>query len=425
MTMNITDNIKNIEKSYKRVIVNFFSLSVLQGMNYILPLITLPYLIQVLGVEIFGLVSFATSIALYFGIVSDYGYKLTAPRDIAKCENDLKRINDIANVVFVSKAIMLFFCFFFMMLLVSFVSPFKEDKLIYIVSFLVIACQSFVPVWYFQGMEDMKYVTYINIFSKLVFLILVFTFIHQTNDYYLVPLFTAFSFFISSLLSILKIKQKYSYEFRFPSIYQIKLGFRDGWEIFVGSAFTSLYTNSNIVLLGLFTSPIVVGYYTIADKIVSAITGLFIPFNQAIYPFLSKKYNNNQYEFSVIIKQLTKALIVVASILLVSFYFLKLSIIKFITNDINSLVILLTSVMSLRILSSPFSNLFSNVLIIAGHKKEYLKVMKLTVVANVIIVFPAIYLFDSSGLAVGFVTVLWLHTLMLFLYIKRINYAKI
>jgi len=81
--------------------------------------------------------------------------------------------------------------------------------------------------------------------------------------------------------------------------------------------------------------------------------------------------------------------------------------------------------MSLRILSSPFSNLFSNVLIIAGHKKEYLKVMKLTVVANVIIVFPAIYLFDSSGLAVGFVTVLWLHTLMLFLYIKRINYAKI
>lgn len=416
---DIIENIEVVGRNYKQIIINFFSLSVLQGMNYILPLITLPYLIQVLGVEKFGLVSFATSIALYFGIISDYGYKLTAPRDIAKCNNDLKKISDIANVVFVSKAIILFFCSIFLLILVSFIAPFNEDKLIYFVSFLVVVCQSFVPIWYFQGMEEMKYITYINIFSKLAFLILVFLFINQPRDYYLVPLFTALSFLIASVLSFIKIKHKYNYKFRCPSRMSMYNSFKNGWEIFLGSAFTSLYTNSNIVLLGLFTSPTIVGYYAISDKIVSAITGLFIPFNQAIYPFLSKKYAKNKVEFYNIIGKLTKLLMCTSLVLIVSFYFLKVGIIEFITNNSNEIVVLLTSIMSLRILSSPFSNLFSNVLIIAGSKKQYLKVMKLTVIINILIVFPAIYLFDSVGLAVGFVIVLWLHTLMLYYYTKK------
>ncbi|WP_299493848.1 flippase [uncultured Shewanella sp.] len=425
MAINISNRFRNIQYSYKRVFVNFISLSVLQGMNYVLPLITLPYLIQVLGVEKFGLVSFATSIALYFGIISDYGYKLTAPRDIAKCGGNQDEINKIANVVFVSKSIILAFCFLFMVFLVNYISPFNEHKLIYIVSFFVIACQSFVPVWFFQGVEDMKYVTYINIFSKLVFLILVFTYISTPEDYYYVPIFTAVGFFISAFLSICKIRSKYNYKFNLPSIDKIKIGFKDGWEIFLGSAFTSLYTNSNIVILGLYTSPIVVGYYTIADKIVSAITGLFIPFNQAIYPFLAKKYNKSKYDFSKITLKLTKLLSIVSIILFFLFYISNESIVEFITSEVNSTVVLLVSIMSLRILSSPFSNLFSNVLIITGNKKPYLKVMKLTVIANVVVVFPAIYLFESIGLAIGFVTVLWLHTIMLYLNTKKISYEKV
>jgi O-antigen/teichoic acid export membrane protein len=103
---------------------------------------------------------------------------------------------------------------------------------------------------------------------------------------------------------------------------------------------------------------------------------------------------------------------------------LKEPIIKFVTNEINLIVLLLISIMSLRIVSSPFSNLYSNVLIIAGRKAQYLKVMKLTVYANIILVFPATYIYESIGLAVGFVTVLWLHTAMLYIQTTKIDYEK-
>ncbi|MGF1788924.1 polysaccharide biosynthesis C-terminal domain-containing protein, partial [Photobacterium swingsii] len=124
------------------------------------------------------------------------------------------------------------------------------------------------------------------------------------------------------------------------------------------------------------------------------------------------------------IYKLSSFMLIIAFLFFLIFYFFKMDLLNVISGGGDELTALIISILSFRILSSPFSNLFSNVLIIMNGKNEYLNVMKLTVVINTVITFPLIYVFDAVGLAVGLIIVLWLHTLLLAFYIKKrgLNY---
>ncbi len=286
--MRFIKNIFNSEDK-KRLIYNFFSLSILQGVNYILPLITLPYLVRVLGIEKFGLIMFAQAFIQYFIIFTDYGFNLSATREISINRNNKEKISEIFCSVMTIRFFLLILSFIIMSIIVFSFDRFRKEWLVYYLTFGIVIGQFLFPVWFFQGMEKMKYITFLNITSKSIFVIAIFLFIHDAHDYIYVPLLYSLGFILAGLISLYIIIKNFQVAFKIYRTKTLIKYFIDSSQFFLSRISVSLYTVSNTFFTGIFLGNTMAGLYSAAEKVYYAIVGIYQPLNDALYPFMSQK----------------------------------------------------------------------------------------------------------------------------------------
>lgn len=280
---------------YRVLVENFFSLSVLQIMGYILPLITLPYLVRVLGVEKYGLVNFAIAFVMYFQILTDYGFSLSATREISVHRDDKTKISEIFSSVLIIKSLLMILSLIILAIIVFSFNRFSGDWKIYFLAFGLVVGNIIFPTWFFQGMERMKYITLLNVLANVIFTIAIFVFIKQASDYLYVPLINSLGLIISGLISLWIIFKKFKINFTIPSKNGLITHFKDSTNFFLSRASVSIYTSSNAFFLGLFTNNTSVGYYAAAEKLYTAAQGLYSPLVQVVYPYMSKSQNKPFY----------------------------------------------------------------------------------------------------------------------------------
>jgi len=136
----------------KALLSNFFSLSALQGVNMILPLVTLPYLVRVLGVETFGLLNFSLAIIMILNILVSFGFELSATREISIIDkNNTKEISLIFSAVMAAKVALAVISFVMLSLLIMLVDRFEEHYMLYLITFGLVIGNVLFPSWFFQG----------------------------------------------------------------------------------------------------------------------------------------------------------------------------------------------------------------------------------------------------------------------------------
>lgn len=273
---------------HRTILGNFFSLSVLQFATYLAPLITVPYLVRVLGPEKFGLVAFANALIMGLTAFSDYGFRLSATRKISVFREDRPQRSRVFSSVLLIKFAFMTLGLLLLTALLAIVPKFRAEWILYIFAFGTVAGNVLFLDWFFQGLERMKYITVLSLVGRTIFVVAIFVFVREPAHYIYVPLFNSLGTLTVGLASVWTVHRRFDTRFSFPGFDAVREELRDGWHVFLSVSTANIYTTGIPLILGFLAPYASVGYYTAGEKIVRAGTGMLEPFARAVYPHIGQ-----------------------------------------------------------------------------------------------------------------------------------------
>ena len=285
---------------------NIFSLLTLRGIDYVLNFVMLPFLLRMLGAEKFGAIVFMQSVVQYMVVAVDYGFNMTAPRDIARA-SDEHSIGKIFSDVMASKLLIAGVLIVLTTLAIVLMPPSVDFDLPLLLAVMptVLGNIAF-PVWFFQGIQQMKFITISVTAARLIILLAMFATIEKPDDYLLAAFLQSGMMIVAGLLSFGIILRQYRYVFVRPTLDGVIQSLKDGREIFISTVAINLYTTTNIVILGIMTNAEAVGFFGAANKLIDSVKGLMGAISSAVYPHVSAKVNQSARDAIAFIKKFGK-----------------------------------------------------------------------------------------------------------------------
>ena len=258
---------------YRVQVSNFAYLSIVQFGNMILPLIVLPFLLNRLGIDNYGLVVFSQSIAAYFAVFIRFGFNTYATQQVSRFSENKSKLNDIfINVIFFR--IVIFSNFYWRYAGLFYIFPVKYNE-VYIYSLIAAFIESLLPIWYFQGIERMKYITLINLIAKIISLICILFFVDNSLDYLIVPICYLIGSLTVLFISLFILMKHKVIKCNLPTLQSLFFYLKNSIVFVFSDLMAILKDKTNIMLLGTFVGMNAVAYYDLAEKIVWAFRSVF------------------------------------------------------------------------------------------------------------------------------------------------------
>ena len=390
----------------KVVMKNVASLTMLQAITYILPIVILPYLFRVIGPERFGLIAFAQAFVQYFMIMTDYGFSISATKEISLCRNEHAKVSRIFSSVMTIKIALAFLSLGVLGIIIYFIPRFRNDWMVYAFSFGAVAGNTIFPVWFFQGTEKMKYIANLNIIGGIASALSIFIFIRGPQDYLMVPLITSCASLITGLLGQYIVFSKFRVSFEFPGYNNVRQQLEAGWNIFISNVAINAYTTTRVFTVGLLTNNATTGFYSIAERIASLFqTFPLASFSQAIFPRLSKIFHKNKTKAFKIMQRIQQITINISLICLPVIFIFSHLIVRVVCgrdyqNTVLSLRLLLISIFFIS--ANAFRVQF---LLVCGKTHIYSRIHVIMAMIGLPLIFLLIYSFSYVGAAIATIAI--------------------
>lgn len=274
---------------------NILYSSILTTAGYVFPLITYPYVTRVLGVEKIGLCNFIDSIISYFILFSMMGISVTGIREIANAKNNQIKLNSVF-----SSLILLNTIFTIIALLGLGITYFLSDKIhehpsLILIGAIKLLFNYLLIEWLYKGLEDFKYITLRTVIVRIAFVIAIFVFVKNIDDYRIYYALISFMTIANAIVNIIYSKKFVSFTFKDITI---KPYLKSFIILGINQLLISMYTTFNVAYLGFISSDVEVGYYTTSTKMYGIILSLYTAFTGVMLPRMSSlAYEQNKGEF--------------------------------------------------------------------------------------------------------------------------------
>lgn len=401
----------------KKKITDFIIYGFGQVINLVSPLLVMPFLILRCGEDGLGRVGVGFSFALIVNGIIDYGSYITGVKDISINRDNPTILENKVKAIYLSKFFLLLIAIVCISLLVFFVPFLSRDKSLFFLSIPIIIGQFINPQWFFQGVENFKWISIVNVVSKVIYILLVLLFIKEKTDYVYANLFFGIGAIIGNSIGLIWLINKYDFNFRNFSISDAITILKTEFSFSVSQFFLSMYQFFPIIIISYIGGDFMAGQFRIIDQIITIFKTYLNMFFYFVYANICFELNKSLKNGIKIWKQYNGTNFILLFVLLLLFYvfsdyvFVYFKIEESRIPQMSSYFKLGLIVPLLVSISQPLRQL----MFAFNENKIYIKI---TIIATVLNFALLSFLTKQNGLSGAFLSIILIEFIIIVLYLN-------
>lgn len=268
------------------------------------PLITFPYVCRVIEADGIGQINFFQSIISYISLFTCLGIPMYAIREIARDRSDVVQMNRTAMEILLLHSMLTLVGYAIVAILCLTVPQIQVNIPLFLILSLTIFFTAIGCEWFYQGIEDFKYITIRGLIIKTVSVVLLFIFVKSKTDLLYYGCYTVFGVLGGNIFNFLRLRKYIHRENIIFSELHIKRHVKPVLKVFSFSVVTSIYLQLNMVLLGFLKNALAVGYFAAATKVMQMLLTMSACLGSVMMPRASHLIaENKEDEFNRLIQK--------------------------------------------------------------------------------------------------------------------------
>ncbi len=391
-----------------------------QGINYVLPLVVLPYLLRILGPAQYGVIVFSQSLIRYGVILTDFGFTLSATRAVSLARDQPDALARIFWSTFAAKSVLLLLSAVVVAVAAYFTTELRADWHIVAACSLLLFGSTTFPEWYFLGLERMRVVALIYFATGMLTLVAVFLFVKTSTDELAAAVILSSQQMVAALISIAVIPFLVPVRPYFPRPRDVVAAIRSSWNIFLSIAAGSLYLNTNTFLLGIISGRYAVALYALANKLALAMYNILVPVVRAAYPRVSLLFGESLDRAFGFTRALLRWLVPAALCIAATTFLFANEIIRLLAGRKFAAAVPVLQILSILPAILVFSSIVSQVVMVnLGLDRSLSRIYMLVGAFNLALVPALVHKYGASGAAVSVVIAECLGPILMVLVLRK------